>query len=173
MTLQLGASAASTERIILTTAVDVLSTDEPIRVYQQLSTAAAIAPGRIEVVAGRGSSSVTFPLFDYDEADYDMLYRSKLDLLLELDRREEVTWSGPHRRRRGSGPAPPEEPGSDRHGDRKATTPVAVPPAEVPTPTTTVPPEMATPLQQGPGRASRVISAPVVALRTSTVGLKI
>ena len=64
MTLQLGASAASTERIILTTAVDVLSTDEPIRVYQQLSTAAAIAPGRIEVVAGRGSSSVTFPLFD-------------------------------------------------------------------------------------------------------------
>ena len=93
------AAAASTERIILSTTVTVLSTDEPIRVFQQLATAAAIAPGRVEVVAGRGSSSVTFPLFDFDEADYDALFRSKLDLLIELNRHERVTWAGPHRRR--------------------------------------------------------------------------
>jgi len=95
----INAAAASTERIVLTTSVNVLSTDEPIRVFQQLATAAAIAPGRIEAVAGRGSSSITFPLFDFDEADYDMLYLSKLRLLLELDRSDPVTWSGPHRRR--------------------------------------------------------------------------
>src|SRR4051794_28662503 len=79
------AAAASTQRIILGTTVTVLSTDEPIRVFQQLATAAAIAPGRIEAVAGRGSSTITFPLFDYDEHDYDMLYGSKLDLLLALN----------------------------------------------------------------------------------------
>jgi len=93
------AAAASTNRIILSTAVNVLSTDEPIRVFQQLAMAAAIAPGRIEAVAGRGSSSVTFRLFDFDEADYDTLFRSKLDLLIEINRHEKVTWAGPHRRR--------------------------------------------------------------------------
>ena len=93
------AAAASTSKIKLGTTVSVLSTDEPIRVFQQLSTAAAIAPGRIEVVAGRGSSPITFPIFDLDEADYDMQYSSKLELLLELNRHERVTWSGPHRRR--------------------------------------------------------------------------
>src|SRR3954468_1364087 len=72
------AAAASTREIKLGTTVTVLSTDEPIRVFQQLATAAAVAPGRIEAVAGRGSSAVTFPLFDLVEADYDMLYRSKL-----------------------------------------------------------------------------------------------
>jgi alkanesulfonate monooxygenase SsuD/methylene tetrahydromethanopterin reductase-like flavin-dependent oxidoreductase (luciferase family) len=76
------AAAASTGRIKLGTTVTVLSTDEPLRVFQQLATAAAIAPGRIEVVAGRGSSAITFPLFDLDERDYDMLYASKLELLL-------------------------------------------------------------------------------------------
>ncbi len=93
------AAAASTHTIGLGTTVTVLSTDEPIRVYEQLATAAAIAPGRIEVVAGRGSSAITFPLFDYDERDYDMLYRSKLELLMELNQHERVTWAGPHRRR--------------------------------------------------------------------------
>src|SRR4051812_48284961 len=93
------AAAASTHRIKLGTTVSVLSTDEPIRVFEQLATAAAIAPGRVEVVAGRGSSAVTFPLFDLDERDYDLLYASKLELLLELNRHERVTWSGPHRRR--------------------------------------------------------------------------
>jgi alkanesulfonate monooxygenase SsuD/methylene tetrahydromethanopterin reductase-like flavin-dependent oxidoreductase (luciferase family) len=93
------AAAASTRRIKLGTAVTVLSTDDPIRVYQQLATAAAIAPGRIDLVAGRGSSPITFPIFDLDDRDYDMLFSSKLDLLLALNREERVTWSGPHRKR--------------------------------------------------------------------------
>lgn len=94
------AAAAATRRIKLGTTVTVLSTDDPIRVFQQLATAAAIAPGRIDLVAGRGSSSITFPIFDQDEGDYDMLFGSKLKLLLELNRQERVTWSGPHRKRR-------------------------------------------------------------------------
>jgi hypothetical protein len=57
----------------------------------------AIAPGRIEAVAGRGSSPITFPIFDLDERDYDMLYSSKLELLLAINGHERVTWSGPHR----------------------------------------------------------------------------
>src|SRR3954451_19884131 len=93
------AAAATTSRIKVGATVSVLSTDEPIRVFQQLATAAALAPGRIDVVAGRGSSASTFPLFDLDERDYDMLYSSKLELLLALNRSERVTWSGPHRRR--------------------------------------------------------------------------
>jgi alkanesulfonate monooxygenase SsuD/methylene tetrahydromethanopterin reductase-like flavin-dependent oxidoreductase (luciferase family) len=93
------AAAASTHRIKLGATVSVLSTDEPIRVFQQLATAAALAPGRIEIVAGRGSSAITFSIFDLDERDYDMLYSSKLELLLALNRQERVTWSGPHRRR--------------------------------------------------------------------------
>jgi alkanesulfonate monooxygenase SsuD/methylene tetrahydromethanopterin reductase-like flavin-dependent oxidoreductase (luciferase family) len=93
------AAAAVTSRIRLSTAVTVLSTDEPIRVFQQMATAAAIAPGRIEIVAGRGSSPITFPLFDQDEADYDALFASKLRLLMALNEDEVVTWSGPHRRR--------------------------------------------------------------------------
>ena len=98
-TALVNAAAASTQRIGLGTTVTVLSTDEPIRVFQQLATAAAIAPGRIEAVAGRGSSPITFPIFDLDERDYDMLYSSKLELLLAIDGHERVTWSGPHRRR--------------------------------------------------------------------------
>src|SRR4051794_21564228 len=93
------AAAASTERITLGTTVTVLSTDEPIRVFQQLATAASIAPGRIEAVAGRGSSTVTFPLFDLDERDYDLLYASKLELLLAVNTHEQLSWAGPHRRR--------------------------------------------------------------------------
>ena len=93
------AAAASTRKIRLGTTVSVLSTDEPIRVFQQLATAAAIAPGRIEAVAGRGSSAIIFPIFDLDEGDYDMLFSSKLELLLELNQHERVTWKGRHRRR--------------------------------------------------------------------------
>src|SRR3954468_65387 len=93
------AAAASTERIQLGTTVTVLSTDEPLRVFQQLATAAAIAPGRIEAVAGRGSSAITFPLFDLDEHDYDMLYASKLALLMAVNAGENLTWNGPHRTR--------------------------------------------------------------------------
>src|ERR1700712_3730244 len=93
------AAAASTERIGLGTTVTVLSTEEPLRVFQQLATAAAIAPGRIETVAGRGSSAGTFPLFDFDERDYDLLFASKLELLVAANAQERVTWNGPHRRR--------------------------------------------------------------------------
>src|SRR3954454_20882159 len=98
-TALVNAAAAATRTIKLGTTVTVLSTDETIRVFQQLATAAAIAPGRIDVVAGRGSSAVTFPLFDLDERDYDTLFRSKLDLLIALNANEHVTWTGPHRRR--------------------------------------------------------------------------
>jgi alkanesulfonate monooxygenase SsuD/methylene tetrahydromethanopterin reductase-like flavin-dependent oxidoreductase (luciferase family) len=91
------AAAASTSKIKLGTTVSVLSTDEPIRVYQQLATAAAIAPGRIDMVAGRGSSDITFSTFDLNESDYDILFRSKFELLLELNRNEQVIWKGMHR----------------------------------------------------------------------------
>src|SRR3954451_22240384 len=93
------AAAPSTQRITLGTTVTVLSTDEPLRVFQQLATAAAIAPGRVEAVAGRGSSTITFPLFDLDEGDYDLLYASKLELLLAVNEHEQLSWAGPHRRR--------------------------------------------------------------------------
>jgi alkanesulfonate monooxygenase SsuD/methylene tetrahydromethanopterin reductase-like flavin-dependent oxidoreductase (luciferase family) len=93
------AAASVTQRIGLGTTVSVLSTDDPIRVFEQLATAAAIAPGRVEAVAGRGSSNITFSLFDLDERDYDMLFSSKLELLLALNASDSVTWSGPHRRR--------------------------------------------------------------------------
>ncbi|WP_328507018.1 LLM class flavin-dependent oxidoreductase [Streptomyces sp. NBC_00391] len=95
----INAAAASTHRIKLGTTVTVLSTDDPIRVFQQLATAASLAPGRIEAVAGRGSSTITFPLFDHDEHDYDMLYASKLALLTAVNAGENVTWNGPHRTR--------------------------------------------------------------------------
>ncbi|MET7526050.1 LLM class flavin-dependent oxidoreductase [Streptomyces sp900116325] len=98
-TALLNAAAASTSRIKLSTAVSVLSTDDPIRVFQQLATAAAIAPGRIETVAGRGSSTIAFPLFDHDEHDYDMLYASKLELLMAVNGGENVSFNGPHRKR--------------------------------------------------------------------------
>lgn len=98
-TAVVNAAAASTKRIKLSTAVSVLSTDDPIRVFQQLATASALAPGRIELVAGRGSSTITFPLFDHDERDYDMLYASKLALLMAVNKDENLTWDGPHRTR--------------------------------------------------------------------------
>ena len=69
------AAAAFTRRIKLGATVSVLSTDEPIRVFQQLATAAAIAPGRIDIVAGRGSSDITFPIFHLDERDYDHAFQ--------------------------------------------------------------------------------------------------
>jgi len=84
-TALVNAAAASTRHIGLGTTVSVLSTDDPIRVFQQLASAAALAPGRIDVVAGRGSFPITFPLFDLDENDYDVLYESKLELLIALN----------------------------------------------------------------------------------------
>jgi alkanesulfonate monooxygenase SsuD/methylene tetrahydromethanopterin reductase-like flavin-dependent oxidoreductase (luciferase family) len=91
------AAAASTSRIGLGTTVTVLSTDDPVRVYQQHATAAALAPGRVEITVGRGSSIDSFPLFGYQVEDYDELYASKLDLLLAINDNERVSWSGPFR----------------------------------------------------------------------------
>jgi alkanesulfonate monooxygenase SsuD/methylene tetrahydromethanopterin reductase-like flavin-dependent oxidoreductase (luciferase family) len=92
------ASAASiTKRIKLGSAVTVLSTDDPVRVYQQFATLDALSNGRAEITAGRGSSTESFPLFGYSLADYDELYAEKLDLLLKINESNPVTWHGRHR----------------------------------------------------------------------------
>jgi alkanesulfonate monooxygenase SsuD/methylene tetrahydromethanopterin reductase-like flavin-dependent oxidoreductase (luciferase family) len=93
----INAAAAVTTRIGLGSTVTVLSTDDPVRVYQQHATAAALAPGRIEITAGRGSGTDSFPLYGYRLEDYDSLYAAKLDLLLAVNADERVTWDGPHR----------------------------------------------------------------------------
>lgn len=96
----LGAAAMRTERIRLGSAVTVLSTEDPVRVYQQFATLDNLSGGRAEITAGRGSSTESFPLFGYDLNDYDHLYAEKLDLLLRLDAMGEgdrITWSGEHR----------------------------------------------------------------------------
>jgi probable LLM family oxidoreductase len=90
----LAGAATITKRIRLASAVTVLSTEDPVRVYQQFSTLDALSNGRAEVTAGRGSSIESFPLFGYDLRDYDRLYAEKLDLLLAIDRGNPVTWSG-------------------------------------------------------------------------------
>lgn len=90
----LGAIAARTSRIKLSSAVTVLSTDDPVRVYEQFSTVDALSNGRAEIIAGRGSSVESFPLFGYALEDYDQLFAEKLDLLLETNRSARVTWHG-------------------------------------------------------------------------------
>ncbi|MGE4429714.1 MAG: LLM class flavin-dependent oxidoreductase [Sphingobium sp.] len=90
----LAAAASRTKQIRLGSAVTVLSTEDPVRLYQQFATLDAIASGRAEIIAGRGSSTESFPLFGYDLADYDALFAEKLELLLQLDRNEAVTWEG-------------------------------------------------------------------------------
>ena len=90
----LAAAAATTRRIKLGSSVVVLSTDDPVRVFQQFATVDAISRGRAEIIAGRGSSIQSFPLFGYDLADYDQLYAEKLDLLLKLNETTRITWNG-------------------------------------------------------------------------------
>lgn len=90
----LAAAAARTRNIRLTSAVTVLSTDDPVRVFQQFSTIDLISHGRAEVTAGRGSFVESFPLFGYDLDDYDELFAEKLELLLEARDHEKVTWAG-------------------------------------------------------------------------------
>lgn len=90
----LAAIAARTERIHLGSAVTVLSTDDPIRVYQRFSTLNAISNGRAEVILGRGSFTESFPLFGFDLAQYHVLFEEKLDLFAALLTGEPVTWSG-------------------------------------------------------------------------------
>lgn len=93
----LAAAAALTKRIRLTSAVTVLSSDDPVRVFQDFSTLDLLSSGRAEIMAGRGSFVESFPLFGYDLGDYDTLFIEKLELLLALRNGVEVTWSGKHR----------------------------------------------------------------------------
>jgi probable LLM family oxidoreductase len=93
----LAAAAARTKRIRLTSAVSVLSSDDPVRVFQDFATLDLISDGRAEIMAGRGSFTESFPLFGYDLADYDDLFEEKLDLLLRVRASERVTWHGTHR----------------------------------------------------------------------------
>jgi probable LLM family oxidoreductase len=93
----LAAAAARTKSIRLTSAVTVLSSDDPVRVFQDFATLDLISEGRAEIMAGRGSFIESFPLFGYDLNDYDDLFSEKLELLMELRGSERVTWSGNHR----------------------------------------------------------------------------
>ena len=93
----LGAAAMRTERIRLSSAVTVLSSDDPVRVFQDFATVDLLSGGRAEIMAGRGSFIESFPLFGYDLDDYDDLFAEKLELLLKLRESEIVSWSGEHR----------------------------------------------------------------------------
>lgn len=93
----LAAAAERTKKIKLTTAVTVLSSEDPVRVYQQFATLDLISGGRAEIMAGRGSFIESFPLFGFDLDDYDDLFSEKLELLLQIRANERVTWSGKHR----------------------------------------------------------------------------
>jgi probable LLM family oxidoreductase len=90
----LAAAAERTEHLRLTSAVTVLSSDDPVRVFQQFATLDLLSGGRAEIMAGRGSFVESFPLFGHDLADYDELFTEKLELLLVLRAQERVTWSG-------------------------------------------------------------------------------
>ena len=93
----LAAAAARTKRIRLTSAVSVISSDDPVRVFQNFATLDLVSDGRAEIMAGRGSFTESFPLFGYDLADYDDLFEEKLGLLLKIRESERVTWRGTHR----------------------------------------------------------------------------
>src|SRR3979490_1685090 len=92
--VMLAAIASRTERIRLGTAVTVLSTQDPVRVYAEFATLDAVSNGRAQLVVGRGSLTESFPLFGLDLADYETLFEEKLDLLTRLLRDQPVTWSG-------------------------------------------------------------------------------
>ena len=93
----LGAIAGRTERILLGTGVTVLSSDDPVRVYERFATLDGVSGGRAEVILGRGSFTESFPLFGYSLSDYDELFSEKLALFAELREEGPVTWSGRHR----------------------------------------------------------------------------
>jgi probable LLM family oxidoreductase len=93
----LAAAAARTQHIRLSSAVTVLSSDDPVRVFQDFATLDLLSGGRAEIMVGRGSFIESFPLFGYDLDDYDELFSSKLDLLLKLRSSERVSWAGQHR----------------------------------------------------------------------------
>jgi probable LLM family oxidoreductase len=90
----LAAIATATNRIQLGTSVTVLSTNDPVRLYQEFSTVDAVSNGRAQLVLGRASATESFPLFGYDLADYERLFEEKLELFMRLQQQEAVTWSG-------------------------------------------------------------------------------
>jgi len=90
----LATAAVQTKRIRLTSAVTVLSSADPVRVFQDFATLDGISNGRVEIMADRGSFIESFPLFGYDLNDYDELFNEKLELLLALRDAEKVTWKG-------------------------------------------------------------------------------
>jgi probable LLM family oxidoreductase len=109
----LAAAAERTSRIRLTSAVTVLSSDDPVRVFQSFATLDLLSGGRAEIMAGRGSFIESFPLFGHDLDDYDVLFAEKLDLLLRLRDAERATWSGTQRAplvNQGVYPRPLQEP---------------------------------------------------------------
>src|SRR3954451_15967589 len=93
----LAAIASRTRRIRLGTAVTVLSSDDPVRVYERFATLDAVSDGRAELTLGRGSFTESFPLFGYDLDDYDRLFAEKAGLMAELLTEDAVTWRGPAR----------------------------------------------------------------------------
>jgi probable LLM family oxidoreductase len=93
----LAAAASRTQRIRLTSAVSVISSDDPVRVFQQFATLDLLSGGRAEIMAGRGSFVESFPLFGHDLRDYDDLFDEKLQLLLAVRASERLTWRGRHR----------------------------------------------------------------------------
>src|SRR6202165_3873761 len=93
----LGAAAARTQRIRLTSAVTVLSAEDPVRAFQNFATLDLLSRGRAEMIVGRGSSIEAFPLFGFRLEDYDALFAEKLDLLLNIREHEHVRWSGQFR----------------------------------------------------------------------------
>jgi probable LLM family oxidoreductase len=93
----LAAIAGRTQRIRLGTAVTVLSTQDPVRIYNQFATLDAVSNGRAQLVVGRGSLTESFPLFGFELSDYEELFEEKLDLLMRLLRDQPVTWSGKYR----------------------------------------------------------------------------
>jgi probable LLM family oxidoreductase len=109
----LAAIAARTKRIRLSSAVTVLSSEDPVRVFQQYATLDLISGGRAEVMAGRGSFTESFPLFGYDLKDYDALFSEKLSMLLEIRKGEVLNWKGRHTptiEERGVYPRPVQDP---------------------------------------------------------------
>ena len=93
----LGAAAMVTKKIKLSSAVTVLSSDDPVRVFQNFSEVDLLSGGRAEIMAGRGSFIESFPLFGYNLEDYDELFTEKLDLLLKVNHSTRITWQGKHR----------------------------------------------------------------------------
>ena len=109
----LAAAAARTKRIRLTSAVTVLSSDDPVRVFQDFATLDLLSGGRAEIMAGRGSFIESYPLFGYDLGDYDELFSEKLAMLLTIRENVRVTWNGKHTQSlddRGVFPRPVQDP---------------------------------------------------------------